>query len=83
MDPLTETRFWLQIVNDSRCTVMCPLDLESRVKGWVDARCMGGLITVIASKYMRDNEIWIIDDPGLEAVSNQAVQRIGRSWGTD
>lgn len=44
MDPLDEVRFWAQVITDAERTVVCSPDLESRVKGWVEARQLGGMI---------------------------------------
>lgn len=78
-DPLTETRFWAQVLTDAHRTVICSPDLESRVKGWVDARMMGGLITVIAQPFCPDNTIYIIDENAMAASLAEAHTRI--AWG--
>lgn len=74
-DVLTEVRFWAQVVGYARRTVLCPSDLESRCKGYVDARGLGGLITVKASPYVPAETIFVIDEQGLEASMRELWQR--------
>jgi hypothetical protein len=59
-DMLTEIRFWVQVIGDMHQTVMCSPETESRIKTWIDARGMGGIVTVIASPYVPDDRIFII-----------------------
>lgn len=66
-DPLTEVRFWEQIIGDSRRTVYCSPEWESRIKTWVDVRGMGGIITVVATRMLTDDLIVIFDEQALQA----------------
>lgn len=66
-DVLTEVRFWAQVMGDSKRTVMCSPDLESRCKGYVDTRGLGGVITIKASRLIPDNQILVIDEQSIEA----------------
>jgi hypothetical protein len=70
-DVLTEVRFWLQVTADARRTVVCPPDLESRCKGYIDARELGHLITVKASPFMPDDCLYVIDEGALQAELNR------------
>jgi hypothetical protein len=79
-DTLTEVRFWAQIIGDAKRTVFCAPDLESRIKGWVDARGMGGIITVIASPGCPEGRIFIADTPAMQATMNQAMSRPITIW---
>jgi len=74
-DVLTEVRFWAQVIGDSRRTVICPPDLESRCKGYVDARGLGGLITVKASPYCPTNQILVVDEQGLAGSMAELLAR--------
>lgn len=74
-DMLTEVRFWAQVTGDAKRTVVCPPDLESRIKGWIDARDMSGLIEVRALRACPENRIFLIDEGALQASSNAGVQR--------
>ena len=66
-DMLTEIRFWQQVVGDSKRTVVCSPDLESRCKGYVEARGLGHLITVIASPACPDDRLFVIDEQAMNA----------------
>jgi hypothetical protein len=65
-DVLTEVRFWSQVIGDARCTVLCCPDLESRIKGWVGARGMGGVITVEASPSVPADRILVVDQAAIQ-----------------
>lgn len=73
-DMLTEVRFWAQIIGDARRTVLVNPDLESRVKGWVDARGLGGVITVNASPAVPTDRCYVIDTGAVEADLRRALQ---------
>lgn len=63
---LTEERFWAQVPTDSQRTVVCSPSLEPRVKSWVEARGVVGIITVIANRYVPDGQVYVIDQHALE-----------------
>lgn len=75
-DPITEVRFWLQVMTDAHRTVFCPPEWESRCKGYVDARNLGGLITVVATPICPPNQIIVADQQAMEASWRQTLQ----SW---
>jgi hypothetical protein len=77
-DMLTEVRFWAQVIGDSRRTVICPPDLESRCKGYVDARGLSGIITVEASPYCPADRIFVFDTPAMDAQLNATTARVIR-----
>jgi hypothetical protein len=72
-DVWTEARFWAQVSADSERTVICSPDLESRVKGWVDARNLAGLIKVQATPICPDNTLWVLDHHAVEASMREAL----------
>lgn len=74
-EELTEIRFWTQVMGDAKRTVICNPDLESRVKGWIDARGMGGLITVQATPICPINRTYIVDEQALQASLNEVLSR--------
>lgn len=74
-DVLTEVRFWSQVIGDAERTVICHSELESRCKGYVAARGLEGLITVLANRFCPENRIFVIDGNALEASFRQAMQR--------
>lgn len=75
MDILDEVRFWTQVMTDSERTVFCSPEMESRVKGWVDARGMGGVITVMADRACPDDRVYVIDHRAMDAMTAKALQR--------
>lgn len=74
-DVLTEVRFWTQVIGDQKRTVFCSPGLESRVKGWIDARGMGHLLTVKASQGCPDTQVFMVDEQGIEAEWQQVLSR--------
>lgn len=74
-DVLTEVRFWTQVIGDQKRTVYCSPGLESRVKGWIDARGMGHLLTVKASQVCPDTQVFIVDQQAIEANWQQVLSR--------
>ena len=73
-DPLTELRFWQQVIGDARRTVLCPPEMESRCKCYVDARGLGGLITVVASRACPDDRLYVMDEQALMASVNRPLR---------
>lgn len=74
-DTLTEVQFWAQVIGDAKRTVMCPPDLESCCKGYVEARGLGGIITVKASPAVPDNQLYVIDTGALAASLAELTSR--------
>lgn len=71
---LDDVRFWLQMVNDSKRTILCPPDLESRVKGMVDAYGLSGTITVHAHPHIPENQMFIMDEQAIQAELNKPIK---------
>lgn len=74
-DVLTEVQFWAQVMTDAKRTVLCSPDLESRLKGYVDARGMGGLITVVASPGCPDGQLFVVDEQAMRASRNEQLAK--------
>jgi hypothetical protein len=79
-DPLTEVRFWAQITGDARRTIICSPDNESRIKTWVDARGMAGILTVHPTPFVDDCTIYVLDEQATEAAHQRDLQREFRRW---
>lgn len=71
---LDEVRFWSQVVGDAKRTIVCPPDLESRVKGYIDARGMSGILTVVANPYCPPETIMIIDEQAIAATLARPIR---------
>lgn len=74
-DILGNVKFWMQVVGDLQQTIVCPPDLESRVKCRVDAMGIGGMVTVQASRACPPDKLILIDTAAIEAANRQALQR--------
>jgi hypothetical protein len=72
---VTEIRFWAQVAGDARRTIVCPPDLESRIKGWLSARDMLGFHAVEVNQYMPADRIFVVDQGVLDAYMAQAMNR--------
>lgn len=68
---LTEARFWVQVTTDSERTIICSPENESRIKGWIDARGMGHVLTVLVERYVPDDQIFVLDHNAFEASQRQ------------
>jgi hypothetical protein len=74
-DMLTEIRFWAQVTGDAKRLVLCNPDLESRIKCWIDARQMSGILQVVADPACPMDRVHIVDQPALDAAYQQVLQR--------
>lgn len=79
-EPLDEVRFWSQVLTDAQRTVVCSPELESRVKGWVDSRMMGGLIKVVPQRFCPDNMIYVIDENSMAASLAEDLDKYRWIW---
>lgn len=70
-----DVRFWAQILEDSRRTLICPPDLESRVKTRIAAMGLDRQFTVMVSPYAPDGAIYLVDLNGMDADTNQSMLR--------
>ncbi|WP_460705606.1 hypothetical protein [Myceligenerans halotolerans] len=75
MSMLDDVRFWAQVYEDSRRTLIVPPDLESRAVETVKARGLEGIVTVRVSRWLPAGMVFLIDEQALEANLRQAVHR--------
>jgi hypothetical protein len=71
---LTEILFWQQIFDDQKRTIICTPDLESRVKGCIDARGLFGIFEVLASPNMPEDQIMIVDKQAIKAAMSKPIR---------
>lgn len=64
---LTEIKFWSQVMTDAKRTIFCSPENESRCKGYIAARGLSGLLTVIVSPAVADNRLFIVDEQAIRA----------------
>jgi hypothetical protein len=74
-DPLDEVRVWSLVGDLTKRTVVCSPDNESRVKTWLAARGMDGTISVVVNRFVRDDQLIVMDTDGLRANLNQSMIR--------
>jgi xanthine/CO dehydrogenase XdhC/CoxF family maturation factor len=79
-DPLTEVRFWAQVMADSERTIVCSPENESRIKSWIDARNCGGILKVLVERYVPDDQIFVMDHNAIEASTRQMLAGPVRLW---
>lgn len=77
--PLTEVRFWAQVLADAERTICCSPDNESRIKGWIDARGLSGLYKVIASPFVPDGQVFVVDEHAVDAATREAAHKDHRA----
>lgn len=80
MDMLSEIKFWQQVMTDAQRTVICSPEMESRCKGFVEARGLAGIITVKASPVVPNDRLIVLDEQALQAANHQAMTRPIRLW---
>lgn len=76
LTPVEEVRFWLQVIVDSRKTILCRPADEPRVRGIVDRYGVGGFITVEASNYIPAGQMRVVDTDALDAARQLAVKQL-------
>lgn len=76
---LTDIKFWGMVLADARQTVICNPDAESRIKGWIDARGMGGLIKVVVSRHCPITQILIAKGHPDDVLVLPSLRRSGGS----
>lgn len=79
-DILTETRFWMHVLGDAKRTVVCSPANEEQIKSYVDARGVAGLIEVMSSPFVKDDQILLADTGAMQAMFNQSLHTMRRSW---
>lgn len=69
-----DMRFWVQVLRDSRRTVMCSPDLESRVKTRLSTFGLDGMFTVKVNRYLPDDMMLVIDEQAIQAEQNKPIK---------
>ncbi|XTZ13946.1 hypothetical protein ACQSSU_20830 [Micromonospora echinospora] len=74
-DPLTEVRFWAQVIEESRRTVLCAPGRADEVKALLDRHSMAGMFDVHETPEVRTDQILMLNHNTIRAVTEQAIQR--------
>ncbi|GAB3166936.1 hypothetical protein GCM10027059_26670 [Myceligenerans halotolerans] len=75
MSMLDDVRFWAQVYEDSRRTLIVPPDLESRAVETVKARGLEGIVTVRVSRWLPAGMVFLIDEQAIEADWRHTMQQ--------
>jgi hypothetical protein len=71
----TNVRFWMQIIRDSRRTIICPPELVERVIAKVREHDLQDHLSVMPSIVCPPNSILVVDEQALKA-DLQRIRRI-------
>lgn len=74
MSILDNVKFWAQAIEESKRTLVCSPENESRVKSYVDARGLSGLYEVLVTPNVPDDLIVVMDQNAIEASTRQRTQ---------
>ncbi len=77
-DPWSEVKFWATVLEESKRTVYCAPEWESRVKGVIDAHGLAGLYEVVVNRHLPTDAIFLADHNALEASVRESLQRMVR-----
>lgn len=75
LTPLERIQLFMQDFEDSKRTVWCNPEWESRIKTMADVRNVGGLFNVVASDACPENAVYVVDENAMEAQLRQSLQR--------
>lgn len=79
-DVLTDVRFWMQMIRDSKRIIYCPPEMVERVQEAIDAQGMQVYFDVMASQVCPPNRILIVDQQATEAATNEAFQHAKKGF---
>jgi hypothetical protein len=71
---LDDIRFWHQVITDQKRVLACSPEWESRLKTMVNARGLSGIIEVRVSRMVPDDQIWSIDEQGMQAEMSKPIR---------
>jgi hypothetical protein len=73
---LDDLRFWAQIFEDARRTILCPPSLGDKVRAIIKQDGVGGLYDVQESNTCPEDQILLIDHNAMDADTRQAIHRM-------
>lgn len=73
-DVLTDVRFWMQAIRDSKRTIFCPPEILETVEDAVAENGMQAYFDVVASAACPPNRILIVDTQAIQAGADEAIQ---------
>lgn len=75
LTPLERIKLAMQDIEDSKRTVWCNPEWESRIKTMTDVRNVGGLFNVVAANACPEDTVYVVDSNAMEAQFRQSLQR--------
>lgn len=75
LTPMERIQLFMQDFEDSRRTVWCNPEWESRIKTMADVRNVGGMFNVVASDACPEDTVYVVDTNAMEAQFRQSLQR--------
>jgi hypothetical protein len=78
-NPIGDLRFWKQVLEDQRRTVVCAPGVADRVAQLLDQHGVAGMFDIVASPHVDEHKLLMFDHHGIEAEQRAAIQRIGRA----
>lgn len=75
LTPLERIQLAMQDIEDSKRTVWCNPEWESRIKTMADVRNVGGFFNVVASNACPEDTVYVVDENAMEAQFRQSLQR--------
>lgn len=72
---LDTIRFWDQVVQDSRRTLLVSPELESRAVEMVKARDLAHVVTVKANPHLPEGNVYLVDEQAIEADLRRTLQQ--------
>lgn len=76
---LDDCRFWSQVIEDSRRTLICPPELEPRLKTQMAALGLDGMVDVKVSTLLPDDTLLVVDENAMEASFQRDLQHAAAS----
>jgi hypothetical protein len=76
--PISEVKFWKQVIGDAKRTVICSQVNVERIRGFIAERGLSGLLTVQESPLASDSEVYVVDEGSLTATLNREMLRMPR-----
>lgn len=80
MSVLDEVRFWQIVLASQARTIVCSPEMESRVKGFLDARDLRGTYNVVVSRVCPDTSVYVMDEQAIQADVNESLAKPPRIW---
>jgi hypothetical protein len=72
---LLTIQFWSIVIKSLGRTIFCSPENESRIKGYIAARWLGGIYKVRVVEWLPDDRFLVLDEDALDAMINEALNK--------